>query len=65
MKFERFGKSALKKSSVVKRSISLDGHKTSISLEEDFWTALQEISAVQGIQTKKVPCIVVTVWYEV
>jgi predicted DNA-binding ribbon-helix-helix protein len=35
-------------SRVLKRSIVLDGHKTSISLEDDFWNALQEISAAQG-----------------
>ena len=37
-----------RKSKVLKRSIVLDGHKTSISLEEDFWTALKEIAATQN-----------------
>ena len=32
------------KSSVVKRSIVLAGHKTSVSLEDAFWRALKEIS---------------------
>jgi predicted DNA-binding ribbon-helix-helix protein len=32
------------KSLVVKRSIVLAGHKTSVSLEEEFWTALKEIA---------------------
>jgi predicted DNA-binding ribbon-helix-helix protein len=32
------------KSSVVKRSISLAGHKTSVSLEEAFWMGLKEIA---------------------
>ena len=32
-------------SSVRKRSIGLSGHKTSVSLEEAFWTALKEIAA--------------------
>jgi predicted DNA-binding ribbon-helix-helix protein len=27
------------KSKVLKRSVVVNGHKTSISLEEDFWTA--------------------------
>lgn len=27
-----------------KRSISIDGHRTSISLEDAFWDALQEIA---------------------
>ena len=29
------------KSSVVKRSIVIDGHKTSVSLEDAFWTDLK------------------------
>ena len=32
------GYGALMKSSVVKRSIVIDGHKTSVSLEDAFWT---------------------------
>ena len=32
------------KSLVVKRSILLAGHKTSVSLEDEFWTALKEIA---------------------
>jgi predicted DNA-binding ribbon-helix-helix protein len=42
MKLKQPRKSALKKSSVVKRSIMIDRHKTSISLEDGFWNALQE-----------------------
>ena len=30
---------------VIKRSIVLDGHKTSVSLENEFWYALREIAA--------------------
>ena len=37
------------KSSVVKRSIVIAGHKTSVSLEESFWTALKEIAAGRGM----------------
>jgi predicted DNA-binding ribbon-helix-helix protein len=33
-----------KKSLVLKRSIDVGGHKTSISLEDDFWRALKEIA---------------------
>jgi predicted DNA-binding ribbon-helix-helix protein len=33
------------KSPVVKRSIVIAGHKTSVSLEDDFWEALKEIAA--------------------
>jgi len=36
------------KSKVLKRSVVVDGHKTSISLEEDFWTAFREIAAAQN-----------------
>ena len=32
------------KSLVVKRSIFLAGHKTSVSLEDDFWNALKQIA---------------------
>jgi predicted DNA-binding ribbon-helix-helix protein len=32
------------KSLVVKHSVNVDGHRTSISLEETFWTALKEIA---------------------
>jgi len=34
----------LAKSQVLKRSIVIDGHRTSISLEEAFWTRLKEIA---------------------
>jgi predicted DNA-binding ribbon-helix-helix protein len=33
------------KSSVIKRSIVLAGHKTSVSLEDAFWMALKKIAA--------------------
>jgi len=33
------------KSPVVKRSIILAGHKTSVSLEDAFWTGLKEIAS--------------------
>jgi predicted DNA-binding ribbon-helix-helix protein len=36
------------KSSVVKRSIVIDGHKTSISLEDAFWSGLKEIARAEG-----------------
>jgi predicted DNA-binding ribbon-helix-helix protein len=35
------------KSSVVKRSIVIDGHKTSVSLEDPFWTGLKQIAHAQ------------------
>ena len=33
------------KSAVVKRSVVVSGHKTSVSLEDAFWRALREIAA--------------------
>ena len=36
------------KSQVVKRSVVIDGHKTSISLEEAFWSSLKAIALAQG-----------------
>jgi hypothetical protein len=35
------------KSRIVKRSIVLDGHKTSVSLEDQFWSGLKEIARAQ------------------
>lgn len=32
------------KSPVVKRSVVLNGHKSSVSVEEQFWTAAKEIA---------------------
>jgi predicted DNA-binding ribbon-helix-helix protein len=39
----RRGKSLLRK-----RHIILDGHKTSVGIEDAFWTAFKEIAAAQG-----------------
>ena len=35
------------KSSIVKRSVVIDGHKTSVSLEDPFWTDLKMIARTQ------------------
>jgi predicted DNA-binding ribbon-helix-helix protein len=37
------------KSPVVKRSIVIAGHKTSVSLEDAFWSALKEIAITRRI----------------
>ncbi|WP_398470199.1 ribbon-helix-helix domain-containing protein [Tardiphaga sp.] len=37
------------KSPVAKRSINLRGHKTSVSLEEAFWSGLKEIADGRGM----------------
>lgn len=39
---------------MIKRSVSIRGHKTSISLEEPFWLALREIAARRGISVAAV-----------
>ena len=36
------------KSLVVKRSVMIDGHKTSVSLEDPFWSGLKEIAHSKG-----------------
>lgn len=36
------------KSNIAKRSIELNGHKTSISLEDEFWTSLHAIVRATG-----------------
>jgi len=33
----------------MKRSVTLNGHRTSVSLEEEFWDALKELAADRGI----------------
>ena len=35
------------KSSIIKRSVVIEGHKTSISLEDAFWRGLKEIARTQ------------------
>jgi predicted DNA-binding ribbon-helix-helix protein len=37
------------KSAIVKRSVSLAGHKTSISLEDAFWNYLRDIADSRGV----------------
>jgi predicted DNA-binding ribbon-helix-helix protein len=41
---------AFTKSSVAKRSIGFNGHKTSVSLEDEFWNALKEIAGKRAIR---------------
>ncbi|NNE21691.1 MAG: ribbon-helix-helix domain-containing protein [Rhizobiales bacterium] len=35
----------------IKRSITIAGHRTSLSLEEEFWTALKTIAAANNKST--------------
>jgi predicted DNA-binding ribbon-helix-helix protein len=39
-------------STIIKRSVNLDRHKTSISLEDEFWEALKEIAAARGMSLR-------------
>ncbi len=34
---------------IVKHSLVIAGHRTSVSLEDDFWTGLRDIAARRGI----------------
>ena len=43
--------SDMMKSAILKRSIVLRGHKTSVSLEDEFWLALKEIASLRQITT--------------
>ena len=42
------------KSPVVKRSIVIAGHKTSVSLEDAFWEALKEIASTRDVTLSEV-----------
>jgi predicted DNA-binding ribbon-helix-helix protein len=42
------------KSPVIKRSIVIAGHKTSVSLEDAFWKALKEIAASRGMTLSEI-----------
>jgi predicted DNA-binding ribbon-helix-helix protein len=37
------------RSAVLKRSIVIAGHKTSVSLEDEFWDSLKEIAGARGM----------------
>jgi predicted DNA-binding ribbon-helix-helix protein len=40
------------KSGIVKRSVSIAGHRTSISLEEPFWDGLRTIALTKGMSVQ-------------
>jgi predicted DNA-binding ribbon-helix-helix protein len=40
-------------STIIKRSVNLERHKTSISLEDEFWEALKEIAPVRGMSLRR------------
>jgi len=39
-------------SGIVKRSVSIAGHRTSISLEEPFWAGLREIAGKESLSVQ-------------
>ena len=41
------------KSVIIKRSVVIEGHKTSVSLEDQFWNGLKEIARAQGATLSK------------
>jgi predicted DNA-binding ribbon-helix-helix protein len=42
------------KSSIVKRSIVIHGHKTSVSLEDAFWNGLKNIAHAESVSLSKI-----------
>lgn len=42
------------KSAIVKRSISVGGHKTSVSLEAPFWNGLKEIAERRNLTVSQI-----------
>ena len=41
------------KSENIKRSVTVHGHKSSVSLEDTFWSGLREIARTQGCSVAK------------
>jgi predicted DNA-binding ribbon-helix-helix protein len=41
------------KSAVIKRSVTIDGHKTSVSLEDAFWDGLIEVAKQSNVSVAK------------
>jgi predicted DNA-binding ribbon-helix-helix protein len=46
------------KSCIVKRSIVISGHKTSISLEDAFWKGLKEIAQGRGLNLSEMVALI-------
>jgi predicted DNA-binding ribbon-helix-helix protein len=40
-------------SGILKRSVSIAGHRTSVSLEPPFWDALREIAKARGLPVQR------------
>jgi predicted DNA-binding ribbon-helix-helix protein len=41
------------KSAIIKRSVTIAAHRTSVSLEDDFWNMLKEIADQRGTSVKE------------
>lgn len=41
---------------IQKRSLTLRGHRTSVSLEDEFWDALKSIAVDKGMSTNALAC---------
>jgi len=46
------------KSSIVKRSVVIDGHKTSVTLEDPFWRGLKEIANDESMPVSKIVAVI-------
>ena len=46
------------KSPVVKRSVVINGHKTSVSIEDQFWAAVKEIAAERQLTVARLVAMV-------
>ena len=46
------------KSPIVKRSLVVAGHKTSVSLEDAFWKGLKEIASVRGMTSSELVAVI-------
>ena len=46
------------KSLIVKRSVVINGHKTSVSVEDQFWSVLKEIAAERQVSLSELVAMV-------
>ena len=52
------GKRRMPSSPIKKRTININGHKTSISLEDDFWNSLKQIAHERGESLRHLTAII-------
>jgi predicted DNA-binding ribbon-helix-helix protein len=43
---------------LLKRSLRLSGHRTSVALETEFWTALDEIARLRGLSMPRLLALI-------